>query len=447
MTVEEKQAFETLENQIKGFREELKNRASQDGLDKLSEQLKGLQDGIDAMKEKDVDKEIKTINEELLKFRQQVIELREEQAKERENGGGKRGAEKAVKREEIEAFLKATFSEETGEKTNKMARIAIKAPEDFGYDQSFVAGSQIDVFTGRYIDPRLYERKRKRNLILDHFRILSIDVPTLYYMEKVEVGAEEAEDAGGAAWIASGGEKPKRSFRVRTGKAEARKVAIFGTIDDKLLRDVPSFENWILEDFRDEIDEAYNDALLNNNPAIEPLAPLGVKQNAVLFEVTPAFDETIAGANYIDGAIAMIAAMADSRENPELLVVSTDVFYRMISEKDGNLRYQNNNLVYVNNLGQLFIAGVRVVDADKDDIPSTHALLLGSDLGFKIYNYGGMVLERGLNGTDFRHDRTSYRGYREVLSFIPSHRLDSVMYDTWANVLTAIEAPEEEPVG
>jgi hypothetical protein len=93
----------------------------------------------------------------------------------------------------------------------------------------------------------------------------------------------------------------------------------------------------------------------------------------------------------------------------------------------------------VNSLGQLFIAGIEVIPADVEDVPSTHLLLISADPGFKIYNYGGIVIERGLNEADFRHDRTSYRGYQEVLSYIPSHRENSVLYDTWANILTAIE--------
>jgi hypothetical protein len=45
-----------------------------------------------------------------------------------------------------------------------------------------------------------------------------------------------------------------------------------------------------------------------------------------------------------------------------------------------------------------------------------------------------------LNGEDFRYDRTSYRGYQEVLSYIAEQRENSVVYDTLANIATGIEA-------
>jgi len=97
-------------------------------------------------------------------------------------------------------------------------------------------------------------------------------------------------------------------------------------------------------------------------------------------------------------------------------------------------------MVYTNAVGQLFIAGIEVVKVDNLDVPSTHLLMISQDLGFKVRNYGSMVFERGLNESDFRYDRTSYRGYQQVLSYIAEQRENSVVYDTLANIATGIEA-------
>ena len=168
---------------------------------------------------------------------------------------------------------------------------------------------------------------------------------------------------------------------------------------------------------------------------------MGLKNNAVLYSTTPAFAGQIANPDYIDAIVAVSASMANSKEQPSKAFVSNDIFYAMHILKDQEGRHRNSDLVYTNALGQLFIAGVQIVEADVEDIPSTHILLISANLGFKIHNYGPMVIERGLNGTDFRHDRTSYRGYQEVLSYLPNHRINSVIYDTWANILTAIAKP------
>lgn len=208
------------------------------------------------------------------------------------------------------------------------------------------------------------------------------------------------------------------------------------------MKDVPSFENWIREDFMDEMKEKINDGLLNNDPAVNDKAPLGMKTNAVQFTATPAFlNKYVATeSTYIDQIIAAIAFMDDNKEEAAQVFVASDVYYAILGLKDNNLRYQNSNLVYTNALGQLFIVGVPIIRADSDDIPSTHVLITAVDLGFKMYAYGPMGFDRGLNGEDFRYDRTSYRGYQEFLSFIPAIRENSVMYDTWANLQAGIEA-------
>jgi hypothetical protein len=52
-----------------------------------------------------------------------------------------------------------------------------------------------------------------------------------------------------------------------------------------------------------------------------------------------------------------------------------------------------------------------------------------------------MVLETGLNGEDFREDKTSFRGYQEFLSYLPENNENGVVYDTFANIYAAILKP------
>lgn len=447
----EAEAIKAIGVQVTQFKTMLGDKADAAQFTTLEKQIKDLSDGIETMKADAISDAIKAINKANEGIYKQLVEFQEGQAEEKENqpGAPKKGMKTLVETKDVETFVKTTFDGDpaTGEKTNKAAKITIKAAETFGYATFFEGGENtaIDAFTGRLVDPTLYQRKRKRNLILDNFVIRTINVPKLIYLIKVEDGddGDSSEgDSGGAAWITSGEIKPKRSFRVTTGEVTAKKVAIFGTVEDKLLRDVPSLENWIREDFMDEMREAINDGLLNNDPDTDPDAPLGLKTNAIQYTATPAYNNAFVAnsSNYIDQLFAIFARMAYNKEEAGTAFVGSDVFYRIMHLKDSEGRYQNNNLVYTNNLGQLFIGGVEIVMADEEDVPGTNVLVVARDLGFKIYAYGPMVFERGLNGEDFRYDRTSFRGYQEFLSFIPESRENSVLYDTWANVKAAIEA-------
>lgn len=436
-------AIKGIGEQVKNFSTLLGDKADKSVIEELTGKVAELQKGIETMSSAAATQLIKDINDKNELLWKQVVELQEKAAQEKEADTKDKGEKKSiVTTKQVQDFINSTFKD--GKKTHESARIEMKAAENFGYPQTFLGGAQVDAFTGRYIDPELYAARRKRNLIVDNFNIGSISVPKLIFLLKIEDGTDagaSSGDSGGPDWILSSEAKPQRSFRLTTGEATAKKLAIFGTIEDKLLKDVPSFENWIREDFTIQMREKYNDGLLNNNPAVDPDAPLGLKTRAKLFVSPPAWADTLGANNstYIDQLTAIFAMMDYRREQAAKAFVSGSVFYRILTLKDSQLRYQNSNLVYTDRLGRLFISGVEVIPCDTSDIADTHVLVVGLDLGFKILNYGPMVFERGLNGEDFRYDRTSFRGYQEVLSYIPVHRENTVVYDTWANIKAAIE--------
>lgn len=439
----ELKAINAIGKQVTTFKEMLGDKADTAEIEKLQEAIDELKEGLETLTGKEVTALLESINKSNESLHKQIIELQEKAAETQESTTKRSRGNQLITEKAIQDFVNATFKD--GKKTHEAARIEIKAAENFGYPQFFEGadGTDVTAFTGRFIDPTLYKRKRKRNLILDNFDIQTINVPTLVYLQKVEIGDANvtAGDPGGADWILSGQIKPQRSFRVTSATVDAKKVAIFGTVEDKLLRDVPSLQNWIQEDFMLEMLEKINDGLLNNNPAINADAPLGLKINAIQFTATPAFNQTIANVTYIDALIAVFALFIQNKEEALQAFVSSDVYYRILSLKDLQARYQNNPLIYTNALGDLYIAGVKIMWADEEDIPSDHLLVTGVDLGFKIKAYSTMVFERGLNGEDFRYDRTSFRSWQEFLTYIPSNRYNSVLYDSWANVFAAIATP------
>lgn len=450
----ELKAIKQVADQIKGYKKDLEGKISKEEFSALEKKMNDAVEGLKKELKENFDKrDFAAIESQMKTMNTVVEELRDHVAKSKDQGTEGDLKKPLLTRKEVEDFVNATFKD--GKKTSSDAAIKIdtnlvlrtKAAETFGYSTFFDggAGTDISAFTGRQIDPTLYQRRRKRNLILDNWAIESISVPKLVYLEKKEVAGSgdsgSTTSVGGAEWIASGASKPLRSFRVTSAEVEAKKLAIFGTVEDKLLRDVPSLENWIRDDFTQEMRETYNDGLLNNNPAIDSDAPLGLKTNAIQYSATTAFDEAIVDPNYIDMIVAACAKMSDLKEQPGIAFVSADVFYAMLILKDNEARYHDNGKIFVNSLGQMYIGGVQIVPCDSEDVPSTHLLLVAMDPGFKIKNYGPVVFERGLNGNDFREDKTSYRGYQEVLSYIPEHRENTIMYDTWVNIEAAITAP------
>lgn len=403
------------------------------------ETLKKIEENLDTIKEDHGDKISKLII--------QVTEMQEDVQRSKENGGLISLKKPLASRKDVQKFISDTFDERG--KTSHKASIDLnsgmvfKAAETMTSENFFTgSGTQSEVVTGYHLDPMFYQRRRKRNTILDHIPIETTDAPFLFYMEKQEVAGDNSsqEDVGAAEWITSVFEKPGRSFRMSTTKVEAKKVAIYSNVADKLLRDISSLTNWMQEDLIAEVKEAYNDALLNNDPGSNPDAPLGIKQNAVAFSVTQAFTNTVSQPNIIDVLVAASASMIAAKEQPGKFLISPDNYFALHILKDSQGRYLNGNMVYANGLGELFVAGIPVYAVDDEDVDSDHYMLLGADLGFRIKNYGPLRFERGLNADDFRKDKTSFRCYQEVISYIPAHKYNTVQHDTISNVLTAIDA-------
>src|SRR5699024_6442780 len=131
--------------------------------------------------------------------------------------------------------------------------------------------------------------------------------------------------------------------------------------------------------FNEEMNEAINDGILNGDTEVDPLQPNGIKKYATLFAPTAACTEQVQNATVIDAIFAIAAKMRVERENAGVIFVSWDMYYRIMSLKDANDRYQNNNLVYIDTLGNLYIAGVRIQGVDVEDVDDTHFLAISTD--------------------------------------------------------------------
>jgi len=442
----EEDAFKTLSDNVDVIVEKLGEAAKQEEVTALKADIESLKSELSTMKASDVDAKLKAINEKNEALFNQLVELQVKAADEADKANPKViGARPMYKMEDVKNFTEKSLK---NKRENNFLEIEeVKAAETFGIPQTFVTGEGADtavMASGYMLLPGLMAARRKTNIMLDYFPIRTINVPYLIYLEKVEIGDTNptSGDPGGAAWIESGQAKPKRSFRIKAVRADAKKLAIFGTIEDCLLQDIPSFDNWIKTDFKEQLDEVANTGLLRGNPAVNALEPYGIITNASQYVVTPAFDEKVIAATYIDDIIAAAASMVTtSKYIAGMAFVAWDVWYAIISLKSTDERYMNNSLVYVSNNAELWIAGVHVIGVDADDIPSTHLLLVAADTGFKMFRYGNAGIETGLNGEDFREDKTSYRGWRRYLTYFPSDTRGSVIYDTWTNIETLIEVP------
>ena len=212
----ELEAIDKVAANLETFKERLGEKADKEQFESLEATITELKEGLETLTGKQVTEKMETLNEGLEKAFKQILDLQEDLNQQKDEAGNKKNEKGSlVSRKDVQEFIDAIF-DETGKKTHNQHSITVKAPETFGIPQTFVSGADTSAYTGRTVDPELYQRRRKSNLILDTFPIPTIDTPKLIYLVKVEIAPVEESDGGdpgGADWIDSGEAKPKRSFR------------------------------------------------------------------------------------------------------------------------------------------------------------------------------------------------------------------------------------------
>src|SRR5690606_26318645 len=202
----EMKAIEAIGHQIQQFKSLLGEKAKSEDFENVQKELNTLKDGLETLTAKEVERQIKAINDANEKIHKQIVEMQEELAQQKESGKSEKGKKpEMISRKQVEDFVKTIYPDgKNGDKRKfSDAKIEIKAAETFGSSVTFASGADATAFTGRRVDPTLYQRRRKSNIILDYFNIQTIDVPTLIYLRKIEVGTGTApnDDPGGTAWI------------------------------------------------------------------------------------------------------------------------------------------------------------------------------------------------------------------------------------------------------
>jgi len=414
----EKQLLEKVSQQAADIVEQLEGKADTSALSEVKEsidRLKSMNEEQLAKHEAELSDMVEKHNAAISALEGKLIEMKE--------SGKKDGP---TLREDIrkgwEAYKGRNFPKATGERV-----AAIKAAEVMVEGTTNVNGL---IPQPRYMDVLNSAPNRSLSFI-ESLGLETTDAPAIIYMDKTN-------EEGAPATVADGGSKPLRSFRVTEQRADAYKIAAYSTVGDNLLRDVASFESWVREDLtRELVDVAQTKLFSGAGSGSSDL--LGITTNAVDIDgaLIPSFAGAVTSPTEIDCVLAAIAQIAASNFMADTVVLNSEIFYKIMALKNADNDYLAAHAgVYFEN-GVLYIGGVRVVVSNV--VPSTHLLAFQSGL-YKCFVYEDVVIEAGLNGTDFSEDQTSFRAYWRAITYLPSTKADGVFYDAFADVEAVLQA-------
>lgn len=120
----EVKAIKKIAKQVENFKTALGDKADAEAIKTLQETVKTLQENIATMQSEDIISTLKNINDANEKIWKQIAEIQEAAQLEKEKTEGKAKKGDILKKEDVAAFVKATFGEDAkhGTKTSNPAK-------------------------------------------------------------------------------------------------------------------------------------------------------------------------------------------------------------------------------------------------------------------------------------------------------------------------------------
>lgn len=272
--------------------------------------------------------------------------------------------------------------------------------------------------------PGILEAPRDRPYILDYVNSAPVSKATITWVNKVN-------KEGNAQFIGEGELKPLASFQLTPEKSNAKKVAEAMKVSTEMLDDVDEMENLIENELRYEVEMALHTAALFGTRDTESIG--GITTFASAYTLTGIQTTDPNNADAIRAAITqlvklhydrrLIAFISPEDETNIELTKTTEGSYVMVPfmGRDGVMRIKNVPVIAEN------------------DIP-VGSLLIFDASRWNVRPYKQFFVTWGWENDDFRRNLVTAIGEMRVHEYHSSVDAASAIYDTFANIKTAITA-------
>lgn len=246
------------------------------------------------------------------------------------------------------------------------------------------------------------------------------------------VWAEKFNPQGNAGFIGEGTVKPLISFEIRTLESYAKKVADKIKVSTEMLDDIEFIAQEIETELRYKIDIATDTSLLSGagdgSGGATDLKGLTAYVGA--YALTSI---STTNPNDFDAIRAAIAQVISLNFTPNV------VFYNTIDGANMDLVKDNQGrplaMEYRDANGKLY----RLTPVETNQLP-VGSFLVGDMTRFKVRNYQPFSVSYGWVNDDFEKNLVTIIGERRLHAFVAANDTGAFVYDTFANVKTAITA-------
>jgi hypothetical protein len=246
------------------------------------------------------------------------------------------------------------------------------------------------------------------------------------------VWAEKYNPQGNAAFIAEGAVKPLISFEIRTLESYAKKVADKIKVSTEMLDDIDFIAQEIETELRYKVDIAVDISLLTGagDGSVGATDLKGLAGSIGGYALTSISTTT---PNDFDAIRAAIAQVISLNFTPNVVFYNTIDGANMDIVKDAQgrplaMEYRDAN-------GKIY----RLTPVETNQLP-VGSFLVGDMTRFKVRNYQPFSISYGWVNDDFEKNLVTIIGERRLHAFVAANDTGAFVYDTFANVKTAITA-------
>lgn len=228
---------------------------------------------------------------------------------------------------------------------------------------------------------------------------------------------------GAADFIGPGVAKPGISFQLQTQTSNAKKVAAKEKIATELLQDIEGFNTMVEQELRYQVDQATNLALMSGT--VSATDPAGIQSLSVTFTQTGL---ATTNPNNWDAIIAAKAQLTAGNLKGKVTAFLNPV------------DIANMKMTKAISQGQPFISqetGVTLVEDNNIPVGYVQIAILEY---YKILVWQDYTVAYGWENTDFTDNLITVIGERRIHQIFSTNFTGAFIYDTLANIKTAITA-------
>jgi hypothetical protein len=244
------------------------------------------------------------------------------------------------------------------------------------------------------------------------------------------VWVNKVNKQGNAQFIGEGVLKPLASFELQTESSIPKKVAESMKVSTEMLYDVDGMETMISDELNYEVMMAANTAVLTGTAS--STSPAGVTTLASLYTLTGVQTTNPNNADAIRAAIAQLKVLNFDRQ--------IEAYINPVDGANLDMKKSTEG-VYVlppfTTPDGRTIAGVTVIE---DNSIAPGYLLIGDMSKYKIAMYQDFYIAWGWENDDFRKNLVTAIGEMRFHQYMSSNHAGAFIYDTFANIKTAITA-------